>query len=556
MWSVVTENLMATPGFSVARLHGEGLSAQSWLALAATLAVGVLAAELLVHVRLLGVGARLSDLAGVALLGMVVALPLAGVATRLGLWLVGRLRWTAPAATAAAVAGLFALFLCPAALVAVAASGPHAGPHGPATAVGVPGALAHALLDAGVAWLAGFTVLSVLLAAAEPGRGRAQARESFHRLSPGGRAAVALALVAAGGTLALGGPWGAGAAEGQTRTYYIAADEVAWDYAPSGRNEITGEPFDDEAAPYVEPGPERIGSVYRKALYREYTDATFTRRKPIPPEWQHLGALGPVIHAAVGDTVVVVFRNNTAFPASVHAHGVFYRKDSEGAVYNDGTGGADKADDAVAPGDTYTYTWHVPERAGPGPSDGSSVLWMYHSHVNEVAETNAGLIGPIIVTARGAAKADGSPADVDREFVTLFDIYDENVSPYLDENMAALAERPVPGRHDGEEEFAESNLKHSINGFLYGNLSGLTMRAGERVRWYVLAMGSESGLHTPHWHGQTLLWHGMRMDGVDLLPMSMKVLDMVPDNPGTWWFHCHVNDHLTAGMSALFTVRP
>jgi FtsP/CotA-like multicopper oxidase with cupredoxin domain len=41
---------------------------------------------------------------------------------------------------------------------------------------------------------------------------------------------------------------------------------------------------------------------------------------------------------------------------------------------------------------------------------------------------------------------------------------------------------------------------------------------------------------------------------VELLPMSMKVLDMYPDNTGTWLYHCHVNDHLTAGMLALFTV--
>ena len=33
----------------------------------------------------------------------------------------------------------------------------------------------------------------------------------------------------------------------QTRTYFIAADDVVWDYAPSGINQITGEPFDDAA---------------------------------------------------------------------------------------------------------------------------------------------------------------------------------------------------------------------------------------------------------------------------------------------------------------------
>jgi FtsP/CotA-like multicopper oxidase with cupredoxin domain len=30
---------------------------------------------------------------------------------------------------------------------------------------------------------------------------------------------------------------------------------------------------------------------------------------------------------------------------------------------------------------------------------------------------------------------------------------------------------------------------------------------------------------------------------------------MVPDNTGTWMFHCHVGPHLLAGMQALFTVE-
>ena len=68
----------------------------------------------------------------------------------------------------------------------------------------------------------------------------------------------------------------------------------------------------------------------------------------------------------------------------MHPHGVFYDKSSEGAPYNDGTHGAKKADDAVPTGGTHTYIWEVPERAGPGPDDGSSVMWMYHSHTDEV----------------------------------------------------------------------------------------------------------------------------------------------------------------------------
>lgn len=342
---------------------------------------------------------------------------------------------------------------------------------------------------------------------------------------------------------------------GKTRTYYVAADELDWDYAPLGFNRITGQPFDDTANTYVQNGPDRIGKVYKKAQYREYTSASFRHLKAVATQWRHLGILGPVIHAEVGDTINFVFKNNCSFPFSVHPHGVFYEKNAEGAPYADGTGGADKADDEVQPGATYTYVWLVPERAGPGPMDVSSVLWMYHSHVDEVTDTNAGLIGPIIVTARGKAKSDGSPRDLDREFVTLFKVFNENVSPYLDENIQRFA--GDPGSVDKDDDgFFESNLMHVINGYVYGNLPGLTMKKGERVRWYELSVGTEVDLHTPHWHGNTGLFMGMRMDMMELLPGSMKILDMQPDDPGTWLYHCHVDDHIKAGMLALYTVRP
>jgi hypothetical protein len=92
-----------------------------------------------------------------------------------------------------------------------------------------------------------------------------------------------------------------------TREYYIAADEVEWDYAPLGINNISGAAFSPEENVFVQQGPQRIGKVYRKALYREYTDATFTTLKTRSPEWEHLGTLGPLIRAEVGDTIVVHF---------------------------------------------------------------------------------------------------------------------------------------------------------------------------------------------------------------------------------------------------------
>jgi manganese oxidase len=350
-----------------------------------------------------------------------------------------------------------------------------------------------------------------------------------------------------------GGPDAASASAAlRTRTYYVAADLVDWDFAPSGINQISGLPFGEEEEIFVTPDEDRIGSVYTKALYREYTDASFTTRKSVEPEWEHLGALGPALRAQVGDTIKVVFKNNTPQPFTMHAHGVFYLKDSEGAPYDDGTSGAAKDDDAVPQGAVHTYVWPVPARAGPARRDASSIVWMYHSHINEPRDVDTGLMGPIIITAKGKAREDGRPKDVDREFVNLFMIFNENNSWFLPQNIARTG---VDSSVDPDE-FEESNLKHGINGYVYGNLPLMTMHMGERVRWYILGMGNEMDLHTPHWHGQSLTFMGMRTDLIELLPGSMRVLDMRPDNPGIWLYHCHVNDHITAGMLARFQVLP
>ncbi|HMK32143.1 MAG TPA: multicopper oxidase domain-containing protein, partial [Nitrosopumilaceae archaeon] len=169
--------------------------------------------------------------------------------------------------------------------------------------------------------------------------------------------------------------------QGITRTFYIASDEVKWNYAPSQINLITGKPYDDDASLYVKNTKDHIGSVYLKCLYRGYTDDTFTTPEPQTEKWRHLGILGPVIHAEVGDTIKVVFKNNCRIPTSMHPHGLFYLKESEGAEYDDGILDKDKGGDIIHQGGNYTYTWQVPQRAGPGPGDPSSVVWMYHSHV-------------------------------------------------------------------------------------------------------------------------------------------------------------------------------
>jgi manganese oxidase len=342
---------------------------------------------------------------------------------------------------------------------------------------------------------------------------------------------------------------------GRIREHFIAAEEVDWDYAPSGEDQMMGHHFMDEAKVFVEAGPQTIGRVHKKVIYVAYTDATFAVRKARPPEWAHTGIMGPILRAEVGDALRIVFLNRASRPYSMHAHGVFYAKDSEGAPGNDNKTDAERLGDAVAPGASHTYVWRVPPRAGPGPGDPSSLIWLYHSHTDRVKDTNSGLIGAMIVTRRGAATAAGKPRDVDREFITLWKIFDESKSWYVEEDAK---------RHTGQElkaleknsAFKEGNKKHAVNGLIFGNVPLMTMRQGEKVRWYLVGLGSETDLHTPHWHGHTVLQEGRRKDIVSLLPADHLQVDMVPDNPGIWMLHCHVDDHLDAGMTARYQVLP
>ena len=347
----------------------------------------------------------------------------------------------------------------------------------------------------------------------------------------------------------------------RTNTYYVAADTVTWDFTPSGSNQIAGQPFDSVERPFVQAGKWHIGHLALKAIYREYTDSTFALLKPRPPEWQYLGILGPLLRAEVGDTIRVVFRNNLDAPATMHPHGVFYTKESEGAPYAAGPGDRDLKGNGVPPGGTHVYVWPVPERAGPASGDMSSILWMYHSHVHEEQDLSTGLLGPIIVSARGSTRPDGTPSDVDREVVVAFDEIDEDVSRYLSTNLHRYATQPDSARivvtfglvsAGGPE--AQFNFKETMNGFLWGNGPMPTMRVGERVRWYLMAStGFE--IHSPHWHGNTVQVAHMRTDVTALLPMGMVVADMVPDNAGIWLFHCHVSNHLRMGMQARYEVR-
>ncbi len=310
---------------------------------------------------------------------------------------------------------------------------------------------------------------------------------------------------------------------GELREYWVAAEIVEWNYAPTGKNRIM---------------PDKSLGVwgnhlrYQKYRYIEYTDGSYSK-----PQW--MGILGPQFRAEEGDTLKIHFLNKADKPLSMHPHGMRYTKKHEGADMS-GKGAA------VKPGEHFTYIWETDADAAPGPNDPSSIVWVYHSHVDSVTEIYDGLIGTIVVTKKGMArsKADPRPKDVDIAFTNMYMIFDENGRKKIGSVKTVSAE-------DNEE----GNLKHAINGYIFGNLRGMIANKGDRVRWHLIGMGTEVDIHTAHWHGKTVLSSGQRTDVIELLPNSMKTVDMLADNPGTWLYHCHVTDHITAGMITRYTIK-
>ncbi|KAL6240246.1 hypothetical protein RBB50_012863 [Rhinocladiella similis] len=210
---------------------------------------------------------------------------------------------------------------------------------------------------------------------------------------------------------------------------------------------------------------------------------------------------------------------------------------------------------------TWTYTWEAPERSGPGPLDPPGLAWTYHPDAGGTQDVFSGHVGASIIYRPGelAKHTLDVPAppgsNLIEEVLTLFLIVDENQSYYIDENTlnrTSISEAQLQvNRMDAG--FQESNLKHSINGFMFGNLMGINLTAGTQAAWHVEALGNVVNAHTPHWHGNTLMWAQQRIDIISVLPAQTRSLVMTVDNPGSWIHHCQVLNHRDMGMISMYT---
>ncbi|NXQ56363.1 HPHL1 protein, partial [Anthoscopus minutus] len=169
---------------------------------------------------------------------------------------------------------------------------------------------------------------------------------------------------------------------GAMRLYYIAAEEVEWDYASnkSSAPKIYNISSYEESYGHVflSQAEDLIGSKYKKVVYREYTSGSFTQHKVRTEEEEHLEILGkylpwPLLHAEVGDSVLIVFKNKASRPYSISAHGI------------EEVGCEEQPETPITlPGEINTYRWDVPERSGPGKTDPNCITWVYYSTANFV----------------------------------------------------------------------------------------------------------------------------------------------------------------------------
>jgi FtsP/CotA-like multicopper oxidase with cupredoxin domain len=288
---------------------------------------------------------------------------------------------------------------------------------------------------------------------------------------------------------------GASRPPGRTIDYWVAAVPASWNVVPNGRDAIAG-----DAVPLSD-------SLFQTVVYRRYTA---NWRKPLAnaPRSSADGLLipGPLIRARVGDRLRIHFKNMDTLrnqPHSMHFHGVHYQPSSDGA-YVPGFSGRDGN---VKPGQTYTYRLTAGED--------SAGVWPYHDHSPSMMESIAGgMYGMLSILGRDEEAPD-------REFEVV-------LAPF-GKFMA------IDGRA------------------FVGNTPVFRAKVGELVQWDVMTLGSD--FHTFHVHGHRWL-------GPDDVPRDTQTVGPAESYrfrwregaPGTWLYHCHVEDHMMRGMIGIYQV--
>jgi FtsP/CotA-like multicopper oxidase with cupredoxin domain len=171
----------------------------------------------------------------------------------------------------------------------------------------------------------------------------------------------------------------------------------------------------------------------------------------------------------------------------------------------------------VKPGKTFQYVWDC--------RPGTEGVWPYHDHgPMDPLPLYRGLFGALNIRRKGEPRPD--------------------VEHYIFLHSLLPAATGLPGAF------------HCINGRSYaGNTPTLEAKVGQRVAQYVIGMNND--FHTYHLHGHR--WTnaaGTIVDNETLGPADVLTVRFTEDNPGRWFYHCHVFAHLHMGMNGWYVVSP
>ncbi|XP_058297352.1 coagulation factor VIII [Hylobates moloch] len=329
----------------------------------------------------------------------------------------------------------------------------------------------------------------------------------------------------------------------KTWVHYIAAEEEDWDYAPS----VLAPDDRSYKSQYLNNGPQRIGRKYKKVRFMAYTDETFKTREAIQHE---SGILGPLLYGEVGDTLLIIFKNQASRPYNIYPHGItdvrplYSRRLPKGVKH--------LKDFPILPGEIFKYKWTVTVEDGPTKSDPRCLTRYYSSFINMERDLASGLIGPLLICYKESVDQRGNQIMSDKRNVILFSVFDENRSWYLTENIQRFLPNPA-GVQLEDPEFQASNIMHSINGYVFDSLQ-LSVCLHEVAYWYILSIGAQTDFLSVFFSGYTFKHKMVYEDTLTLFPFSGETVFMSMENPGLWILGCHNSDFRNRGMTALLKV--
>ena len=223
---------------------------------------------------------------------------------------------------------------------------------------------------------------------------------------------------------------------------------------------------------------------------------------------------GPLLEAETGDTIVVNFRNEIG-----HA-----------------------GDDAPARDLLHVTTWTAPTRAStPTPAAssrthrtfqyvwearaGTEGAWLYHDHgPMDPVPVFKGLFGPLIIRKPGAPRA----------------------RPRVLPRVPLASRRSATGL---------DNSFSCINGRAYaGNTPTLRAKVGQTGRLPRVRARQRLPHLPPARAPLDRPETGRSIDNKTIGPADSFTLEFVEDNPGRWFYHCHVFPHLHMGMNGWYIV--